>query len=91
MKYSYEYGAMVEWNVQGWTGLLVETNDPGPLLSTMTATSNYVLTDINPLNTKRRLFYLKIQFVPSSKRFSPRLQKPISLLYKWHKSLFIVT
>ena len=27
----------------------------------------------NPLNTKRRLFYLKIQFVPRSKHFSSRL------------------
>ena len=28
---------------------------------------------INPLNTKRRLFYLKTQFVPRSKHFSSRL------------------
>ena len=28
---------------------------------------------INPLNTKRRLLYLKIQFVPRSKHFSSRL------------------
>ena len=27
----------------------------------------------NPLNTKRRLFYLKAQFVPRSKHFSSRL------------------
>ena len=27
----------------------------------------------NPLNTKRRLFYLKTQIVPRSKRFSSRL------------------
>ena len=29
--------------------------------------------DINPLNTKGRLLYLKTQFVPRSKRFSSRL------------------
>ena len=28
---------------------------------------------INPLNTKRRLLYLKTQFVPRSKHFSSRL------------------
>ena len=28
---------------------------------------------MNPLNTKRRLLYLKIQFVPRSKHFSSRL------------------
>ena len=27
----------------------------------------------NPLNTKRRHFYLNTQFVPRSKHFSPRL------------------
>jgi hypothetical protein len=30
-------------------------------------------TYINPLNTKRRLLYLKTQFVPRSKHFSSRL------------------
>ena len=29
--------------------------------------------NINPLNTKRRLLYLKTQFVPRSKHFSSRL------------------
>ena len=46
--------------------------------------------DINPLNTKRRLLYLKTQFVPRSKHFSSRLYKPISLCCKWHKSLFVL-
>ena len=32
-----------------------------------------VFHDFNPLNTKRRLLYLKIQFVPRSKHFSFRL------------------
>jgi hypothetical protein len=36
------------------------------------------------------LLYLKTQFVPRSKHFSSRLQKPISLWYKWHKSLFVL-
>ena len=30
-------------------------------------------SQINPLNTKRRLLYLKTQFVPRSKHFSSRL------------------
>ena len=47
-------------------------------------------TSINPLQTKRRPLYLKTQSVPSCKHFSSRLQKPISLCCKWHKSLFIL-
>jgi len=31
------------------------------------------MTIINPLNTKRRLLYLKTQSVPRSKHFSSRL------------------
>ena len=42
----------------------------------------------NPLQTKRRPFYLKPQSVPRCKQFSSRLYKPISLCCKWHKSLF---
>jgi hypothetical protein len=44
---------------------------------------------VNLLKTKRRLLDLKTQFVPRSKHFSSRLQKPISLSCKWHKSLFV--
>ena len=44
----------------------------------------------NPLKTKRRLLYLKVQSVPRSKRFACRLEKLISLWYKWHKSLFVL-
>ena len=44
----------------------------------------------NPLKTKRRLLYLKNQFVPRSKHFSSRLKKPISLCCKWHESLFVL-
>ena len=44
----------------------------------------------NPLKTKRRLLYLKTQFVPRSKHFPSRLQKPINLCCKWHKSLFVL-
>ena len=32
-----------------------------------------VYSYVNPLNTKRRLLYLKTQFVPRSKHFSSRL------------------
>jgi hypothetical protein len=35
--------------------------------------------NFNPLNTNRRPFYLKTQFLPRSKHFSSRLYKPISL------------
>jgi hypothetical protein len=45
---------------------------------------------INPLNTKHKQLYLKAQFVPRSKHFSSRLQIPISLWYKWYKSLFVL-
>ena len=45
---------------------------------------------INLLKTKRRLLYLKTQFVPRSKHFSSRLSKPIRLCCKWHKSLFVL-
>jgi len=45
---------------------------------------------INPLKTKRRLPYLKTQFVPHSKHFSSQLWKPISLCCKWHKSVFVL-
>ena len=32
-----------------------------------------IYSGLNPLNTKRRLLYLKTQFVPRSKHFSSRL------------------
>jgi hypothetical protein len=48
------------------------------------------IVSINPLNTKRRPLYLKTQFVPRSKHFSSRLQKPTSLCCKWNKSLFVL-
>jgi len=44
----------------------------------------------NPLQTKHRPLYLKTQSVPRCKHFSSRLQKPISLYCKWHKSLFVL-
>ena len=43
-----------------------------------------------PSKTKLRLLYIKTQFVPRSKHFSSRLQKPISLCCKWHKSPFVL-
>jgi len=45
---------------------------------------------IKPTQTKRWLLYLKTQIVPRIKHFSSRLQKPISLWCKWHKSLFVL-
>ena len=32
----------------------------------------------NLLKTKRNLFYIRNRFVPRSKHFTPRLQKPVS-------------
>ena len=46
--------------------------------------------ELNLLKTRRRPLYLKTQFVPRCKHFSSRLQKPISLCCKWHKSLFVL-
>jgi hypothetical protein len=46
--------------------------------------------NFNPLQPKRRPLYLKPQPVPRCKHFSSRLQKPISLCCKWHKSLFVL-
>ena len=43
---------------------------------------------VNPLNMKRRLLYLKTQFVPRSKHFSSRLQKPVSLCSGTSRCLF---
>jgi hypothetical protein len=45
---------------------------------------------VNPLKTKRKLFYLKTQFVPRSKHFSTRLKNQISLCYIGQKSLFVL-
>jgi hypothetical protein len=49
-----------------------------------------VLETINLLKTKRRLLYLKAQFVPRCKHFSSRLYKTISLWWNWHKSLLVL-
>jgi len=43
-----------------------------------------------PLNTHPRPLHLKTHTVPRCKRFSSRLQKPISLCSKWHKSPFVL-
>ena len=42
-------------------------------LHDLTLDENNIKVDINPLKTKRRLLYLKTQFVPRSKHFSTRL------------------
>jgi hypothetical protein len=47
-------------------------------------------THINPLKTKRKLFYLKAQFVPRSKHFFSWLEKPTSLCYIGQKLLFVL-
>jgi hypothetical protein len=46
--------------------------------------------EINLLTTKDRLLYLKTQFVPRSKHFSSRLQKPTIYRYIGENSLFVV-
>ena len=51
---------------------------------------SFHMPSINPLQTKRRPLYLKTQFVPRSKHFSSRLQKPISWHYIGQKSLFVL-
>ena len=52
--------------------------------------SNKILHFLKPLKTKLRPLYLKTQSVPRCKYFSSRLQKPISLCCKWHKSQFVL-
>jgi hypothetical protein len=56
------------------------------VLSSLSNNSNWY-TCINPLNTKRRLLYLKTQFVPRSKYFSSRF-KNLFLLYREIISVF---
>ena len=43
----------------------------------------------SPLKTKRRLHYLKTQFVPRSKHFSSVI-KTKQFMLKWHNSLFVL-
>jgi hypothetical protein len=50
----------------------------------------YIHFSFNPLKTKRRLIYLKTQFVPRCKHFSSRLENPISLCCMGQKSLFVL-
>jgi hypothetical protein len=45
---------------------------------------------LNLLKTKRRLLYLKTQFIPRSKHFSKRKKKPVTLCYMGQKSLFVL-
>ena len=60
------------------------------ILSENLVSLSFVTSTINPLQTKRRPLYLKTQSVPRCKHFSSRLQNPISLCCKWHKSLFVL-
>jgi len=48
----------------------------------------YSYFSFNPLKTKRRLIYLKAQFVPRSKHFSFRLEKPVNVIRGRRRSLF---
>jgi hypothetical protein len=43
---------------------------------------------VNPLMTKHRLLYLTTQFLPHSKHFSSRLQKPIYVVSGTSHRLF---
>ena len=45
----------------------------GIFLVLSTAESKTLMNAINPLKPKRKLLYLKTQFEPRSKHFSPRL------------------
>ena len=54
------------------------------------ACTRFSPTNFKPFKTRGGVLYLKIQSVPRCKHFSSRLQKPISLWCKWHKSLFVL-
>ena len=43
------------------------------ILNLLKPTGHVMHQQFNPLNTKRRLLYLKTQFLPRSKHFSSRL------------------
>jgi hypothetical protein len=45
--------------------------------------SNFCNTVFNPSKTKRRLLYLKTQFVPRCKHFSQEVSEYISVLCSW--------
>jgi len=53
--------------------LRVNLLGPGPCLVKIKNLPNDGLTKFNPLQTNRRLLYLKTQFVPRCKHFSSRL------------------
>ena len=63
----------VEVTIDNFISILQQAaQEATPLWNTQRATI-YTPSAINPLNTKRRLLYLKTQFVPRSKHFSSRL------------------
>jgi hypothetical protein len=51
---------------------------------------NFVFLIINPLETKRKLFYLKAQFEPRSKQLLSLLYKPVSSCYIGLQSQFVL-
>jgi len=59
----------------GHEEILVKLNEPNVSIVILFFWKNVILFSayINPLNTKRRLLYLKTQFVPRCKHFSSRL------------------
>ena len=57
----------------GHKGKAGTTNVRSEYFQKVTYGVEMLLFVINPLKTKRRLLYLKIQFVPRSKHFSSRL------------------
>ena len=58
-----------------------------PNMSLELSLYSITLNLIKPLKMKRRLLYLKTQFVTGSKQFSSRLSKPINLLSKFYYQL----
>ena len=75
----YEYLCKkCNFKISAFVGFIVQTVVPA------------LLYNLNPLQMKHRLLYLKIQSVRRCKHFLSRLQKPVSLCCKWHKSLFVL-
>ena len=56
---------------RSWSLFWGKRNQPTSMPHNFFKLSHFI--SINPLNKKRRLFYLKAQFVPRSKHFSSRL------------------
>ena len=75
---SFSYSGKFSFSMEPKGALLVHTSQLleaslGEINAVHILTSYFLNDHFNPLNTKRRLLYLKIQFVPRSKHFSSRL------------------